>query len=844
MRFPGRQSAAFIFISNVIHRSSRINRNNRHAYNPTTTYSTMSLASHSALRSHTWAKSRKAPTPGKAAMLLLHLSMLSLIPLLFDSVHGQSAYGYKRSITTAAQVSPADTVVTEDEVEEGLNSSPEVQQPSLNHEDEYTPLSSSPELTFSSQNLETFHDTPHLDEIRSRVQKAIHSLLFPPSSSSPSSHPRISANSLSQAVTLAQRAIELDVQSSMSPLQTITPSVVALLLRAAQNVFSSDESRNQEEAKKVTRSLNIREHVLKEENLTDPYVQPYIQGLGSVLCEVGEAAVEVPKEALENAFSCGISARDLHLATLGWLLNLQSFSSSPISTLRQSQLKLVLSQLRVLCKALPEHLSLNAGHLSIDRERSYMAAVAAYLSLLRILKQGHLRNVSLHAPILDMMLLLPLPPDLRQMKESLPLSEGCSKKDREARAEGETERNPQAVAQKLAASDRASAMIEGTRRISNGTTQESLFHTRLLTLREAGDQHRVFFAETHQYLIGLLEDSINESSPPPSILFPKRLPAQWVERKQRYKIRYDPGKARWSMDTIFGGEQQSLSPGKLPKEIRDRFLEDPNSLEALLRYAYRHLRNSSIAEKLYTGVIEPQLERLTPIEGQKVSKIENYRTQMANIRFRGACLLRENAVAEEIIQRLLKRALCIQEHNNNSSSEIMAQQLWQPEALFTAKGITNETISATLSFWTATSKFVYIRYWIHQFLLLRKTVYERLRTRTAAAASIQPIEASEIDEDGFVSAEKRLTRWLSNSRILVVLINAACKSGNISLAEKLWLVATEEEKSRGWRLSAEAYTIMLQLYGYEAEKENAIIRNQRRAANWEDSGWWFPREHD
>lgn len=89
----------------------------------------------------------------------------------------------------------------------------------------------------------------------------------------------------------------------------------------------------------------------------------------------------------------------------------------------------------------------------------------------------------------------------------------------------------------------------------------------------------------------------------------------------------------------------------------------------------------------------------------------------------------------------------------------------------------------------------------------------------------------------YSDASARVARWFSSPELLVVLLNAARRMGNISLTERIWQVATEEEgfsqaleegqESQRWLLPQEAYTIMLQAYRDEARAE--VMRRRRRA---------------
>lgn len=80
-------------------------------------------------------------------------------------------------------------------------------------------------------------------------------------------------------------------------------------------------------------------------------------------------------------------------------------------------------------------------------------------------------------------------------------------------------------------------------------------------------------------------------------------------------------------------------------------------------------------------------------------------------------------------------------------------------------------------------------------------------------------------------ARKSIDRMLKDAEIMVVLMNAAAKIGNTSIAEKCWLVACQLEETRSvWRLPVAAYTIMLQVYEAEARKEAALTRKRRRAS--------------
>ena len=873
---PGPHAATYLFAA--FRRSSRTSRNKRHTFHIHTRYTTLSLANQSALRRQEWAKNRKQQ------VLLLHLSTLTLLPLVVDSMYRESSYGCKTS--TSAYTSPV--------VERQEAATPRVPLPAdcqdltiPARDHSFVPSSFlSPSLGSALTN--SSDNAGHLEKLRSQVVRAIHSLLYP---TKVSPHETRFIKPQQQAVLLAQRMVELDIQFGLPPLQTITPIIIDQLIDAHIKSVATTADAFPRGTREQKRNLSKGDPRLDSEKaaLDAP---PPTQSLTELLKLLWEFAAPLPEITCKRVLSCGSALQDLHLAVLGWLFSLQSSLLSP-AFIARSKYDGIMTDLYNHCHALTTCLSAkfpNQGHSITAAEQSYVAAVAGFTALMQSKQDINLMHASLYAPILEMMLFLPVPPFQPRKKlgndqlakdpvpekvlESMP-AKGVGRKKSLTQDESNGQFDmvpsidrPSVSDEELAGHSTAPAPLvqpsASEKNVESGRTKDrwlqklkrdmevallierasqnksSNMNVRRYVspagLSDAIDCHSKMFTGSHEFLIGLIETLLNDAQ---ASLIPASRSMRGVPPELRqYKIHYCTSKAKW-MTKIFRGDRTSkTSPNLIPKTISDRIAQDLDCLRILLRYAYRHLRNPFIAEQIFLTVIEPKLRELHTSSKLSEHKIEYYRSELDNIRCRGAALLRDNEVAEQVTKAVLQRAEA--RHNAKRGFPLSADPgMWEPEILFVAGDVSNSTISSILSFWVSVGKTVYLRYWIHRFLTFRRELY-KIRSESNLPEKVVQHTTQLPHPRDKISSEERLARWLSNPEIIVVLLNAARKCGNVSLTERIWQVAAEEEEIRGWKLTVQAYTIMLQLYGDEKRREIGAIKKRRREFAGHDNNMRTP----
>lgn len=319
-------------------------------------------------------------------------------------------------------------------------------------------------------------------------------------------------------------------------------------------------------------------------------------------------------------------------------------------------------------------------------------------------------------------------------------------------------------------------------------------------------------------------------------------------------------RTRSLLNGLISGLTAPMSHSSLPSGTLVTLLRDRQSLSLLLQFAYRHLQSWTASEQVYSLLQMHHPPRQLP-EARKFSKMSVEAADEAlaaaqgdaeawvdieSEHLRAATLLRQPGTAVAYISAQLFKHLAVLTSPDGTSialeeytsaAEIAERQV---ELLLRLPAISRTAISAVLSHWTVTSQFNHVLLFVNRFLGLRTDLREREVdcVRLLEALDSRKYGLAE-DEDGqdamqqqaeaLLAAREAAAQLTATPHIWVNLLNAARKYGNISLCEKLWLAACEDEstpRKKPWVLPAAAYTVMLRLYEAEARLENlAAIRS-------------------
>lgn len=160
-----------------------------------------------------------------------------------------------------------------------------------------------------------------------------------------------------------------------------------------------------------------------------------------------------------------------------------------------------------------------------------------------------------------------------------------------------------------------------------------------------------------------------------------------------------------------------------------------------------------------------------------------------------------------------------------SNSIVLPDTHWQAKTLLLCPNVTNECITAVMSYWIATSQFSLVRYFIHGFLSLRDLAREGAVQHEACSSRLPGIDS-----------KARIASLLSDAGVLIVMLNGAKKLGNVQLAEDLWQLGLEESVRAGWLLPCSAHTIMLHMYSEQQTKHRSIVKRRALSPARSDSG--------
>lgn len=831
------------------------------------------LATQSVLRTQAYAKK-----PGSSSnMLLLHLSMLSLLPLLFDSAHGQSAYGYardgsssdpkgkQREIHTSAAAphqeastsTSSSTSIPSSSNSQNHAAQPQhppiigfssqasssktamkypppraIRHPASSHKRPSSPSkpssppanaalppeeARSPSFSSASNATSTPSNAEDIGELRASVLAMLHQLLSNPL---PSQRPDGSPSSLQdmpilQACKIVKEMIALDIREGKSALSTISDETVALLLAMADTTIH-------EYSDPISRHASVLEHLHLRELLHD--VQPPRNKRGNVetysflkeysgtltedcfaildmirhasskemhnLSQDGSRAsrsTRLSKQTIAHAAKIALTHRNLSFMTTVWLFHGVMLSPSLKNKGRQEFPYTHASEFReTLWPQIHKALDVPILQTSLQM-KEYADAVSAYATILDSARRHIPYQPSIYGVLLKAFMEFPVPP-------SLPNT------------------------------------------ISGKPSKEILAKAELSLAR-----HEQLFKDTHAFLLEIMQELMNSRAPPSGA---------------SYHISFK--KERWHLDRV----SQESARSSLDSPVVEVITQDMDCLILLLRYAYQHLRSATTAERLYGEWLAPALEHqrsLLPTEEPSASVVDDRQKQQSSvldvakyvriyqivdsIRLRGATLQRTNEVAQQIldetVERLAVDAAMPEYYPPERPSRMTAaeqqvyeelverrRKYWQVDILMRCPDVENEVIMAVLAFWTATSQYHYIRYFMHQFFVIRRQLVLHDSASGATEIGLHSIEEQEIPPLGYKMdhsiAQHRMEQMLQTPYLIVALLNAAEGMGNISLAEKCWLVACEEEEARkGWKVPVAAYTLILQAYGDEASHERA-----------------------
>lgn len=833
------------------------------------------LATQSILRTQAYAKK---PGSSSSSMLLLHLSMLSLLPLLFDSAHGQSAYGYVRDshdikgkqreihTSTACNHEEIPCPATTSQNHPANHPSPIIgfssqasssrsstsTYPSSSHITDYpttsshrsfTPSHSPPSIPPSrttlpppaearsrtSKSNTSSSSSNDIGELRVSVSAMLDNLLNNPI---PSELPDGSLSSLQempiiQACKIFQEMISLDVREGKGALHTITDDTVALLLALADPaIWESSEAFSKHPS--VLEHLHLRRMLRELPAINDEHgqstsystIKEYSQILReecfAILDLIRHASIQETQKALQNAEAAGqippctrlsdqtiahaskiaLTPRDLSFVTTAWLSHkvlLEPFIVDPRGEEAELESTAVehITKFNEMIWPLTKK-ALDISHLQTSLQvEEYTTAVSAYAAIFDSVKTHIPSKRRMYATLLQALLKFPVPPTLA---ESI-----------------------------------------------SGKTSKQLIEQANLSIA----QHETLFKDTHAFLLQITQELISSKSKP-------------------YTISYT--KHRWNLRKVTNGNasQESAATKTLDPGAAHFMAQDLECLVVLLRYAYRHLQSSSTAERLYAKCVWPALDRQRKLQpmaepsGKAAERPQGMQSKTLNVndyirmhqtvdsvRLRGATLQHRNLIAQQVLDDTVERLAvdagmpeyCPDERpakmHSKQAEEFEAlverrRKYWQVDILLRCPDVENDIIAAALAFWTATNQHHYVRYFMHHFFVIRRQVLLHSQTRGGLSTiTLHSIEEEEIPPLGYEMeysiAQSRMERMLSTHQILVTLLNTAERMGNVSLVEKCWLVACEEEDVRSnWHVPTAAYTLVLQAYGDEASHERVL----------------------
>lgn len=636
----------------------------------------------------------------------------------------------------------------------------------------------------------------------------------------PSQRPDGSPSSLQdmpilQACQIVKEMIALDIREGKSALSTISDDTVALLLAMADTAIH-------EYPDPISRHASVLEHLHLRELLHDlqpprnkrdnvetySFVKEYSRAVTeecfAILDMIRHATVKeqhkssqegsqrsrstrLSKQTVAHAAKIASSPRNLSYMTTVWLCHNVMLGPSLKNEGRQKASYTHACEFRETLW--PQiHKALDVPLLQTNPQmKEYIEAVSAYAALLDSARCHIPHQPSIYGVLLKAFMEFPVPPSI-----------------------------PDTIAGK--------------------PSKEILGKAQLSLAR-----HEQLFKDTHAFLLEIMQELMNSRAPPSGA---------------SYHISFK--KERWHLGRV----SQENARSSLDSPVVGIITQDIDCLILLLRYAYQHLRSAATAERLYGEWIAPALEyqrSLLPTAESSTSVLDDRQKQrrsrldvaeyirihqtVDSIRLRGATLQRTNEVAQQILDETIGRLAldaampeyCPPERLSRMTAaeqqvheELVERRrkYWQVDILLRCPDVENEVIMAVLAFWTATSQYHYIRYFMHHFFVIRRQLVLHDPASGATEIGLYSIEEEEIPPLGYQMehsiAQQRMDRMLQTPHLIVALLNAAEGMGNISLAEKCWLVACEEEEARkGWKVPVAAYTLILQAYGDEASHERA-----------------------
>lgn len=825
------------------------------------------LATQSVLRAQAYSRGKAGSSSG---MFLLHLSMLSLLPLLFDSAHGHSAYGYardtgmpdikgkSREIHTSATASdagasPAAAAAPADENHQSpisnlrkmdpsqasssssSNSSGSILRMSTYHPHRPTfslsphqSLAATPPLPPEEAHSISESDVPAVpshcassgEELRMSVKNTIQNLLrnLVPSNTSALSPETIYELPILQVCKLVHDMIALDIREGNSPVHTIDQETITFLFCLADVSLPATAKSKLKEAGLLDPHwdlLDLLEAVnivdvngqLSGHRMIDLYYQILTEELFDILETIWQYSLEevskrmtstipdvtpayLSTTTLELALHIAVQLEDPYKAMLSWLLH----NTLQNPALNRDQIDHLLHYHmpafnKFVWPILYE--SLSVTYLRDEQQvQDYAQAVNAYGILVEYAIIHTPSKRYIYDVLMQTMMHVPVPPVLPQV-------------------------NPELV-------EVAKASI---------------------------DRHEELFKASHKFLLETLQGVLGSS------------PAENETPQRGYTISFVNN--AWTLQ-----QAESNVPCGQPLAIKT-VSRDIQSLTILLKYAYRHLRSLEIGELLYSTWIVRGLDKrrarlpeeyvdLPAIYDEErvayVSKgAEKYvkRHQIIDsIRIREATLLRDNELVESVIEQSIERIASdagMPEYTvperpkklNKADTKEFDEYLqknkkhWQIDILLRCTDIENLLFTSVISYWTATSQTHLLRYLMHYFFqLIRQVQLAGLESSGAEKIRFTYVDFNDFPPLGIEMdigpARERLNKILCTPEILVTLLNAASKMGNMSLVEKCWLILCEQEDrwgSQNWKIPTAAYTIMLEAYA----SESAMERKRREA---------------
>lgn len=391
-------------------------------------------------------------------------------------------------------------------------------------------------------------------------------------------------------------------------------------------------------------------------------------------------------------------------------------------------------------------------------------------------------------------------------------------------------------------------------------------------------KHEELFKASHSFLLETLQGvlgSVGSDAPP---------------LDHTYDISFQDNTWVMTQKAIEQVTGESIEPTVRPSpEALKTISRHSQALSALLIYAYRHLQSKEVGERLYeTWILRglrrrwdrlPSEESESPrlqtdkLKARKIaSGFEKYLTlvqEVESIRIRGATLFRDDEAALQAINASLeliashtgmeeytplpqsKKPISQLQARKNAALEQRRYRHWQADVLLRCTSISNAYVSAVLMYWCTTTDYSTCRYFIHHFFSMRNNLRPIQIQSPTGMMKLHSFEVDEIpplgNEIPIELASERIKRLMSNSEIITTLLHAAQKMGNLSLAEKCWLVACEEEESRGqnWKLPPAAYTSILQAYADEAHRERKYTPDPsaiEKPKNFRKSIFVFPAD--